>query len=122
MTEFQVGQEVVKIKYTIPGHPGAKADIGDLLTDGQIYIVRWVGVHAFIGGEAAALRVAGVTRVTQSQTKPGDVNVDVPWGSIQFRPVQKNIVTATVSKGLSMFRKLASDATEKRKITVRENV
>lgn len=122
MSEFQVGQEVVKIKTDSGPSASPYKDIGEFLVDGQIYKVRHIAPHKFIDGETVGLKLEGVTRVCQSKTQPGKVIVDAPFGSCQFRPVQKNIVAATVSKGIGVFRKLAADASKHRKITVREDV
>lgn len=118
-TSFRVGQKVVKIKCPPESHKiPVSLDIGHRLVDGEIYEIRWVGTARFImeddsiRDDCPAVRLVGFNRVTQSPLDPGQVQLDVPWSTKNFRPLQENLATETISKTIELFRQLAKDVTE----------
>lgn len=112
MTEFFVGQKVVYIGTNlIRLRPPEETSAG--LVRNAVYTVRWVGETAFrcIDGITThpALRLVEYTRLFSGRSA---IYNDYPTYALAFRPL--------APKSTAIFRKIAADATGKRKITVCE--
>jgi hypothetical protein len=125
MSEFFVGQKVVRIKRDYRSPPSPWNDIGDVTEVGCIYEIREVVTYNFIDlPNSTGLRFVGVNRVTQLRNMKGKVNTDVPWGADWYRPLaeskkeEKQTVSEPLSKGVDVFRQIAKDVTEGKKVEI----
>lgn len=109
MSEFYVGQKVACINATPP--LGARPNIA--LIEGQIYIIRWIGAYDWllqtlgVWQAGVGVMLEGVNRITRNAT-------DIPFSAGRFRPLE--------SQAISIFRKIALDVTEGRKIDLSDPV
>lgn len=102
MSEFYVGQKVVCVDDKLGPNPILATPWR--LVRGNEYTVRWVGWYEHKrSGLIFGVRLSGIERVQPR---------DTPYRANRFAPLE--------SKAIQLFRKIAADATSKRKITVVE--
>lgn len=100
MSEFYVGQKVVCIAGT-PSEP--EYELGDTLKTGSVYTIRWLGIYGFREGVVETVKLCGLSRNR-------GLLIDLPWTARIFRPLD--------SKAISIFRQIALDVSEGKKVRV----
>lgn len=121
MSEFHVGQKVVYVGgNTLRGRIASRREVGDIAVIDMVYTIRWVGIKSFIAldgnsvTDKPACRVVELHRNTQHPTKLDDITRDVAFAQIVFRPLQ--------TKAIDLFRQIARDVTEGKKVKIHGKV
>lgn len=104
MTDFFVGQKVV----CLVDSNGNSFNIGGTVKRDAVYTVRWVGMFKFAQGERPGIKINEVIRVWGVVGRK--VWDDCPWGAEFFRPLD--------SKAIEVFRKIAQDVTDGKKVKI----
>lgn len=99
MSEFYVGQRIVRVKRTCGSSPD---ETTPRLEIGEICIVRWIGMSRFFGvvGEIPAIRI-----VERVRTFSHGFYRDWPLTAEDFRPLEP--------RAMSIFRAIAADPSRK---------
>lgn len=109
--DFHVGMKVVWIGPTKESKSSTGwTSVGDRLSEDKIYTIREILSWKFIDGIELSIRLNEYRRVLKHTS--GWIKDDCPVGARFFRPLNET------PKHIELFRKLALDATEKKRVTV----
>ncbi|TXH12408.1 MAG: hypothetical protein E6R03_12920 [Hyphomicrobiaceae bacterium] len=132
MSDFYVGQKVVYIGGGGPWPKGIRREVGDRLTLGRVYEVRWIGMYPFASSqtdpnvttESKACKLLGVRRSTQGFSNLQDIIHDIPFIQSVFRPVEEIVEEAGLSvkierpKSMDTIHKIVQDVNEGRAVEI----
>lgn len=116
MSEFHVGQKVAFVGSDFkPSTPNRHNEVTPKIEKGAVCIIRWIGQAPFDDGRNGVMHTLAVRIAERVRTfsGPSAVWVDHPYPAECFRPLVEQ------SQAISLFRKIAADATKARKVTVR---
>lgn len=89
MNDFYVGQKVVCIDDKFKN-----VSIDQLIREGQIYTVRWVGMYKhYVDGEFVGIKVEEIQRGNDDGPE-GYGAADMPYRATRFRPLVKDKIGA----------------------------
>lgn len=100
--DFHVGMKVVCINDSPCYSPEYK------LVKGEVYIIRKVRQYYWSNNHLNStfgVYLKGIERINER-------GIDVPFGNLRFRPLNET------PKHIELFRKIALDATEKKRVTI----